>query len=255
MGKRRYIIIVFLVSILTGSDVFCGPVDPENYDVVAGGPIDIPNGSFVEGSSRFGGIQPDYYIDIHSPEFAPLLKKAGELRESNLPLWDKVNELSNTIREKVLPKRDYHDPSYRALLSETLSKKQDVPLSKYVNVGAGVCRENAFLLHLLLKEAGIPNKFVYAHVQVINNGIKRAEDHAFTVVNYQNELWIADSYNRWFHGYKFSDVMSQNGIGPESDALPTAMRASVRRKILKLNNYPKVWVPKNKRCMGLFGNL
>jgi hypothetical protein len=41
---------------------FSAPANPDDYIQAAGGFVDLPRGSYVEGSSKFGGIQPDYKI-------------------------------------------------------------------------------------------------------------------------------------------------------------------------------------------------
>lgn len=220
------------------------PDQQHHFEVQSKFPVNLPSGSYVEGSSRFGGIQPDYYLDFESSEFAEIRKAAQELKAGNLDNWEKVKALNKIIRSNLLPNGAYNDPNYRSLLTDYREQGTDVPLSKYVCTQAGVCRENALILHYALKEAGVPNEFAYAKVQAIGMGINKTEDHAFIVFKHLNDKWIADSYNSWFNGYRLEDLLSEKGVGLDGQSLPGAEKKDVQRRIVNFNDYPRVWVKK-----------
>lgn len=221
------------------------PKDLENY-ATASGMVDIPDGSYVEGSHRFGGIQPDYVVDYSHPEIQRLIAFAQQAAKEEPEFWNRIEKISNFIKKEQLPGRDYEDRGYRSLNKKYVKAGEDVPLGAYGACRAGVCRENALYLHIGLKAAGIENYHAYGQ---INRSSKKidfdiVEDHAFTVVKHEGELWVADSYYRGFHGYRLKDLMSKKGITPESETSPFAKPLEDFRRIMKINSFPTVWVPK-----------
>ena len=92
-------------------------------------------------------------------------------------------------------------------MEEYRLKGENVPLSKYVAIKAGVCREHALIYHMALKEAGVENSFIYAKV-FMNS---RSEEHALNVVNIDGELRSFDSYNRFFNDQSLSDLLTDGG--------------------------------------------
>ena len=164
----------------------------------------LTDGMIVEGSSRFGGIQPDYLVDLHDPRLAPLFDYARGLRETpTLSRWRKV-ELVETRVASMLARRDYHDPVYRALLARYRRSGEPIPIGAYVEARAGVCRENAMLTHLALERAGVPSRFVYA---LAANG----EDHAVVVVELGGRDFVVDTYYRgeWIDGMPLNRAFSE----------------------------------------------
>ncbi|OFZ83026.1 MAG: hypothetical protein A2583_13270 [Bdellovibrionales bacterium RIFOXYD1_FULL_53_11] len=223
--------------------------ETENYSgvrvVQEGGFIDIPYGSIVQGSIEHSGIQPNYVINPPSDaELEKFLERARKLNKQKIPLWEKVEKVLGIVR-RAMPRKDYKDPRYLALLEKYRRTNRPVPLGEYLKIRAGVCREYALLTHLALKEAGIDNKFVYAFVE--RPLITRAEygltaltreDHAFTVIKDNKQLWIVDSYSPYFNRQSYTGL--RNGISiynkhaPAQDALPGF------RKIIKVRKFPVV---------------
>lgn len=223
---------------------------------------DIPAGAIVEGSSKFQGLQPDYLVDFKAQEFDQLRHFSKEIAKKNIPIWEKVNAITQFIRKQLLPRGAYNDPEYLLLMKKYLAADAMVPLSAYVSCGAGVCRENAMIVHLALKEAGIENKFVYAKVQqtVFELGKKVSEtieDHAFNVVTIEGKKWIVDSYNENFHGFSYDQLLESN-LNSQSrlKTLPGAVKNElIFRRIVHVNNFPKVIQYQSSPCEQAFRSL
>ncbi|WP_155897246.1 arylamine N-acetyltransferase [Bacteriovorax sp. BSW11_IV] len=232
------------------------PNDPQNYKIINGGKIDdIPNGSYVEGSSTHGGAQPDYYMDLEDPIVKTYREKAKELgKMRNLSFWDKIDEITNIIADSALIGREYDDKNHKSVSKKYLKKDGNVPFSEYLYCSAGVCREYALLAHILLKEAGIENTHMYATIHRKSNyyDYDFEEDHAFNVVKYKGEEWVVDTYYVGFNGYRLKDLMSKKGITEKSKMAPVAEEHIEFRRIVEINNYPRVWIPKKRltsKCM------
>jgi hypothetical protein len=256
---------LILLFILLGSQIcdplYSAPKDPENYEKVSGFFADIPDHSVVEGSLKTGGTQPDYIIDTNAPELQPLLKYARQIKSQKLDYWVKINKIIKFIYKKTLTKFDYNDKSYQDLIKSYKSASKDIPISRYASCSAGVCRENAILTHLALKEAGIPKKHVYAQIQRISKSeaVDVIEDHAFTVVEHKGKKWVVDSYYWGFNGYLLDDLLRPEGITKDSLKSPIAYVAPGFRRIIKINSFPEIYVPKKtpielekSNCSNLF---
>ena len=74
---------------------------------------DLESGSFVEGSTRHGGIQPDYILDTWSPEMKPLMDFAYGVKLSTDPYWTKVDRIVEFVSNRVLPGTDYDIEAYQ----------------------------------------------------------------------------------------------------------------------------------------------
>lgn len=48
-----------------------------------------------------------------------------------------------------------------------------------------------------------------------------------------------------FNGYLLEDLMSKEGITPKSEMAPVAEEFVGYRRILKINEFPTVWLPKS----------
>jgi hypothetical protein len=262
--SRFYLLPIILIVIIAWSPLFAAPKDPENYIRLTEPLADIPDGAIVEGSLRTGGTQPDYVVDMKTPELQPLWQYARRLKNAKLDFWVKVERITHYVSERILPRHDYDDKAYTTLLKRYKSAHMDIPLSRYAACGAGVCRENALLLHLALKEAGIPNKHVYAEIHRSShaNNYNIVEDHAFTVVKHEGRNWVVDSYYWGFNGFTFEDLLSPDGITKDSLMAPTATPAPGFRRIIKVHPFPVVWAPKKlgysikePDCASLFKSL
>ena len=194
----------------------------------------------MEGSLKHGGLQPDYILDTWSPEWKPLLSFAHDVGISTQTYWNKIDLVLEYVTNKVLPGSFYDNAAYMRVLDEYRQKKQDVPLSRYIAAQAGVCREYALITHMLLQTAGIPNRLVYATERI---GGDELEDHAFVLVDHDGEQWVVDAYLDDFNGYRLKDLLKETG--PQEGDPVAPMRVTRRtRHIIKINDYPRYWVPK-----------
>jgi len=210
------------------------------------GLVDIPDGSFVEGSHRFNGVQPDYHVDYNHPEIQRLIRYARRARREEPDFWKRIARIKEYVRRRHLSGFDYEDPRYVKLNEQHVRSGVDVSLGEYASCGAGVCRENALYMHIALKEAGIENYHGYAQIQRMSRFLNfdLTEDHGFVVVPRDGELWVVDSYYRGFNGYRLRDLMSKQGITPESVAAPIAEPFVQFRRIIRINPFPVIWSPK-----------
>ncbi len=193
----------------------------------SGGWIDLRDGSWIEGSSRYGGIQPDLRIDLADPVFQPLLREARRIGHSPLAFWEKVRRICALV-ERTLP-----DKRNRALGDGFA----EVPLSAYVKAGLGDCRQYSLLTHFLLKAAGIGNRYGYVAEDVEG----RRYDHAIVGIQRQGELWLVDAYEDTFHGNRWPDAIAGLAAGQARVFEPAALSPGAR--ILAMLPYPRYAVP------------
>lgn len=236
---------------------YSAPQDVENYTILNGGLVDIQEGAYVEGSLRTNGTQPDYYLDFNSEPLKSMLGKAQEIGRSPLSFWDKVDSVVKLVRHGLFKYRHYDDPRYLNLLEKYRTLNRDIPLSEYGACQAGVCREHALALHFALKSAGIENLHGYAKIfrasKYMNYEI--TEDHAFTVVKHKNISWVVDAYYWAFNGFRLVDLMSPQGITPHSLRSPIANPGPETRRIIEINEFPKIYNPKRARCTSFFAQV
>lgn len=223
------------------------PVDPENYTAYTGSLMTLPNGTHIEGSARQGGMQPDYLMDLDAPDFRRVLDYGKSLKRSKLDFWEKIRRIEKYIEQRVFPGVHYEDARYRRVSKNYLRMRQDIPLSRYLSAGSGVCREHALVMHQILQAAGIENFHAYAKIRraSVTGGFDIVEDHAFNVVKYEGKIWAVDSYYWGFNGYLLRDLVSAKGITEKSLVAPIATPSNGFRRILAFNSFPQVWVPNN----------
>lgn len=222
---------------------YSAPANPDDYVQAAGGFVDLPRGSYVEGSSKFGGIQPDYKIadDPDLDRFLAQVQKAVSqskkiklfemLRLKNKVRTEKIAIVTDLVRA-ALPHYHYESEPYLEVVEKYRRDGIDITLGSYLQCKAGVCRENALLTHFALKAAGVPNKVGYVHAA---RDASSSEDHAIVIVQKKGEPAIVDPYNDYFHGRKLSEAMAR---GTEA-------------RILRINSYPVYWIPK-RTCSSIF---
>lgn len=256
-SRPVFALVAVLLSFFLTVTALSAPTDPDNFTTQAGGFVDLPLGSFVEGSTRFGGMQPDYRIE-YDPSLKNFIKQVQKAtgtspKVSWWNLFAKLNrkpeasyqskiELVTAMIQTALPDRLYRSEPYLEVLETHKIRKMDVTLGSYLQCKAGVCRENALLTHLALKAVGIPNYYVYVQAQ----SETRTEDHAIVVVEIDNQKWIVDPYNEGFHGKNLEDVMRPDAIenpaervaGFSKELIPAPLR------IIRINPYPVYWLPK-----------
>ena len=107
----------------------------------------------------------------------------GFKKRSGLSKEAKIAAIADYIRKTLLPNRDYFQPEYRDMLTKHRSSGREVPIGNFAEVRSGVCRENAMIMHMALKRAGIPSRYVY--LSTATDGW--VEDHALVVVKYQGK--------------------------------------------------------------------
>lgn len=208
------------------------------YKQVSGRPVRLNHGAVIEGSVDFGGLQPNYVIDLQHPRLAALLAAARGLRGKD---WaDRVQGVVALV-QKTLTEGAYDAPSYLKLLSEHRNQRINITLGDYLMGGAGVCRENALLTHLALLEANVDSEYLYC--QAAQGG--RAEDHAVALaVDDAGRKFVVDSYNRNFHGFLLDDTLKPGGTAARDKRLPGATSSpSMYGCTLAVAHYPTYWVP------------
>lgn len=241
------------VSLLCASVGVSAPSDTSSFAIQQGGFVELYDGAYVQGSKSFGGIQPDYRIDLTDPDLVKFIKQVKRAVNLSYKIHllnaigkkeaarTKTIELVSALVHEALPLGQYDSAPYLEVLKEHRLKDIDISLGSYLRCGAGVCRENALITHVALKAVGIENKYVYAFVQ---QG-QRAEDHAIVVVEDKNGRWIVDPYNSNFHGRNFDDLLLE---GVHEKAIPRlapfAKTTTTIAKIVRVNSYPTYWIPK-----------
>jgi len=210
-----------------------------SFSDVRGGPVTLYDGSVIEGSSRFGGMQPDYIINLEHPAMKPLIIEARNIGKNKFEFWEKIDSVINLVKNN-LKRGEYNSSQYFKLLNKYNEEGGLIPIGEYVAAQCGVCRENAVLTHLLLEEAGIDSKYLYVTAQ---SGA-RIEDHAIVLVQYQNETWVVDSYFPAFHGRKYSDLL--RGSRQNDQTIPRELEAWKPVQILEMNQYPRFMIPNKK---------
>lgn len=197
----------------------------------------IEGDTIVEGSLSHGGIQPDYLVSKQDKELKPVLTQARKIGDLKLSYWHKVDAI-RTLVQKALPAGDYDNTKYLKVVGKYAKLGKPIPLGEYVKVGAGVCRENAMLLHLALSEAGINSDVAY-----VNAGQEHhSEDHGLVVLRgKQGAGWTVDSYNENFNGVRFAKLLTKAGVTERDPVAPViGKRLKVARRIIAVPSYPRV---------------
>ncbi len=212
----------------------CFAQEIEGFDSFSFGVHNIEDGYILQGSTDFGGIQPNYDINLSS---SLEIKEFIEYSRSLEGL--KTKEIIKRLRKKVktlIPQGDYNGSDYLLKLEEYRETGKPIPLSEYLNCRSGVCRENAIFMHIGLKNAGIESRYVYTQAKSVNFGSVRVEDHAIVIMKDKGRLKIVDSYFSNFNGKYLDQVLGKYKI--------TGIGSMI--KINRINNYPRVYIPKNK---------
>ena len=227
-------------------------------------PVTLSDACLVEGSLAHGGIQPDYLIWEGDPRLSAFLAKAQSIGQQPWDVAAKIRAVKDLVRE-ALPETSYTNRAYTKLLENHRQANSPVPLGAYIEVGAGVCRENAMLTHLALGRAGIANQYYYAQVETqvrrapagrgaglwgrFRNTVERlwrpttsrVEDHAFVIPGDPRREPIVDSYNRLFDGRLLLDVQKGASAGPSSRVRVNEVLQFPRITALDPGTVRKVW--------------
>ncbi len=190
----------------------------DNYVEISNGIGSLEHLTIVEGSVGHGGIQPHFLIDSKSDAFKPLLKFARGLKDQSLTEMQKAKLIRDFIVENVFPDRGKSE-KYFELNRQYRNLGKPIPLSLLIECRSGVCRENSFVMHLALTEAGVPNKIVYLRAK------EPDIDHGFVLFRSNGKLYISDSFYGAFNAKEVTTVVS-NG------------------QITKMNLFPKFHIPK-----------
>jgi hypothetical protein len=178
----------------------------KNAKVKKGGFIRLANGSRVQGTAHVGGLQPDYIIDSKSSEIKEFLKDVHSLE--NMSVAQKIDGIGQILRHKYIHRTEYDDPVYLELMNHYRNQSLEIPLSEYLKIQRGVCREISLLTVLAQNEIGIESYYYYAKVQTEFSGVQKTEDHAVVISNIDNDFYVIDNYFRMFNGFRLEDLNS-----------------------------------------------
>lgn len=210
-----------------------------NGKVKKGGFINVANGSRIQGTVHVGGIQPDYIIDTRSSEIEDYIKLV-EVRTKNKSMEEQIEIIGDIVRQ-TLERTEYTDSHYLQLLEQYKNKEIEIPLSEYLKIKKGVCREISLLTIIGLNHVGIESYYYYVKVNTEFNGKSKDEDHALVVVNKDNELVVIDNYFRAFNNQNFDALQNTEGVevlsGLMHDDIALAQKGKAR--IIMSRLYPE----------------
>ena len=235
-----------LLTLCLGFSALGSHARNNDFELVEGPKANLPAGTIVDGSVKFGGLQPDYLLDFDNPAFARLRKKMSELKSSEPNLIERIRKVREYVSNNGIKYRDYDNKAYLNLMKEFRRKGETIPLSKYFICRSGTCREDAFILHYALTEAGISNTHYYMKVNwgVEKDRLQVTEDHAFCVVEVQGEKYAVDANSPRFNGYRLDDLLSPEGVTKNSKRLPFARPWNdYKRKVVKIHDFPVARIP------------
>lgn len=214
----------------------------ENYVDTASRFLNLSAGAILEGSSRHGGLQPDYLIDIDNPVFDGLREFVrGLVTKQDMSYWTKVSSVTQYIQSEMLYRRDYDDETYQKLIAHYRLLNIPIPLSEYVKAHSGVCRENAIILHFALEWMGIENRFLYVHVNEVLESRVNEEDHAVVVVMVDGELRVVDSYHFFtYTGFRLQDLLGSGVANIDLNVSELLNNNTFPRRFERVNTYPLV---------------
>lgn len=184
----------------------------KNSIIKRGGFISIANGSRVQGTTHVNGLQPDYIVDTASKEIQGFIKAISTLKTDNLSVVGKIDKVGEILRKDFILKTEYEDPVYLQLLKKYKDSGLEVPLSEYLKIKRGVCREISMLTSIALNSLGVESYYYYAKVRTSFEGIVKEEDHAIVPVSINGEFLISDNYFRMFDKEKLSNLETPEGV-------------------------------------------
>jgi hypothetical protein len=250
----------FLLSILLAAVAHSASPDLNTHYIQDGGIVDLPLGSFVEGSARHNGIQPDYSLSVADRDLAAFLSLLRETVNNEIAqlepsqrgyarrVFNRKIEIVTAMIQKALPEGGYHAEAYRNNVNDYRTRGRNITLGSYLRCAAGVCRENALLTHLSLKAVGIENHYVYAKTYAANV----TEDHAFVIVNERGINWIVDPYTDALHGREYEFMQTPESLTQYPDKFAGFAKPNdYTKRILEVNNYPRYWIPRPS-CRNIF---
>lgn len=192
-----------------------------------GGFLSLFNGSRVQGTVHVNGLQPDYIVDSSSPEIKHFIQEVSKIKTSDLSTWENIEQVGKLLREKYIEKTTYDDPIYLELLKKYKEKSLEIPLSEYLKIKRGVCREIAMLTTLGLNSLDIESYYYYAKVKTTFNELTKEEDHAVVVCSINGQLWTVDNYFRMFNAHVLEQLHGANGVACKSGTMYDDEKKSV----------------------------
>jgi hypothetical protein len=203
-----------------------------------GGFVRLANGTRIQGSAHAGGFQPDYIVDSLSGPIQEVLRKAREGDDQSLDDWARVERVGALVRS-VLGRTEYGDGEYRELMERHRKSGLEVPLSEYVLIGKGVCRESAMLTCLCLDAIGLEACYYYASVEGRTGGASTIEDHAVCVVEIDGENRTVDNYFWAYHGHALADLCDPGGVECKMGLRHDEPEGSGLARVAESKRYPE----------------
>lgn len=206
----------------------------------------LTDGTIVRGNLRFGGLQPDYLLNLDHPKLQALLQDAELLKD--LPDAEKMERVKNLVH-KALPKRAYRSLAYRRLLRQHRKQETPIELGAYLEKKAGVCREHALITHFALQRAGFNPVFRYIEIwrrARLRNKLV-VEDHAINTIQFNGQTVVIDSYFPQFHGKTYEQLFRAAPSTPSKRNVSGANETTFG--VIKEHSFPKRLVPTGKHSL------
>ncbi len=207
----------------------------------------------VEGSARLGGLQPDYVISTHDPLLAAFLEGVAHDGARLVSPLAKVRFALKRVGQTIVAS-PYDDPTYLRLLKSHRDDSTPITLGEYIDLGVGVCREHALLMHLALRTLGLNPRFIYAQtVPMFARSFTGTVDHAFNVIRFEGDVFVIDSYTPRYNGLSLRDfgrgmILQPLNFAPWRDTGGLFLPA----KIFKINDFPKITKKHVSACEQVF---
>lgn len=125
-----------------------------NSEIKNGGFIKVANGSRIQGTVHVGGLQPHYIIDSKSEEIQKFLKVIKKETKNIEDIDDKIEKVGSVLR-CFIDRTEYDDKNYLNLLEKYKKLELEIPISEYLKIKKGVCREVSLLTTIALNEVGV----------------------------------------------------------------------------------------------------
>lgn len=191
--------------------------------------VPVEDGTLVEGSWSVGGKQPDFLVDYRDESLRrSVVEPARAIGAGPGSTWEKIRALQELVRS-VVPNDGHRDPGYIAHNASLLAKLDRVAsLGEYVDLRAGVCRENALLTTIALREAGFDARFGYFKVLERKRFApdEAFGDHAVALLEVDGVTYVIDTFEPFG---KLLNGSSPGGPGPASAALRRLRRSEPAR--------------------------
>jgi hypothetical protein len=178
------------------------------------GGVEISNGDVLAGTAHIGEtqLQPHYLVDSQDESFQALSRElSSKLKGKGLSELEKI-EVATQFVESKFQRTAYDDAAFMRANLEKIRKGEAIRLSEIIKGGAGVCREHNLILHLLLKDQGVPTRYITAKVASgPSPALLKTEDHSLLLYNLdpadpRKGRVTLDAYFHRFHGQNFEKL-------------------------------------------------